>query len=87
MNETTDSLEISQLAARARLLSPADRRALIDELVISLDCDADADPLDIERAWDEEIARRVEAADKGDVQWIDGETVLAEMRAILAPRR
>jgi hypothetical protein len=58
MNEATDTMEISHLAERAKLLSPADRQVLIDELVISLDGEPDADPLAIERAWDEEITRR-----------------------------
>jgi putative addiction module component (TIGR02574 family) len=87
MNASTDTMEISRLAERAKLLSPTDRRALIDELVISLDCEPDADPIAIEAAWDEEIARRVAAVDRGEVEWIAGETVLADLRARLAPPR
>jgi hypothetical protein len=87
MNEATDTMEISHLAERAKLLSPADRQVLIDELVISLDGEPDADPLAIERAWDEEIARRVAAAERGEVEWIAGDTVLAKLRARLAPQR
>jgi putative addiction module component (TIGR02574 family) len=87
MNEATDTLEISRLAERAKRLSPADRRMLIDELVISLDGEPDADPKAIEAAWDAEIARRVASADRGEVEWVAGDKVLADLRARLAPQR
>ena len=49
---------------QALQLTPDEKRALIESLVISLDCDPDADPEAIARAWDEEIARRVEEMDR-----------------------
>lgn len=69
---------------QALQLKPDEKRALIESLVISLDCDPDADPQEVARAWDEEIARRVEAMDRGEVEMIDGDEVFARLRAILA---
>lgn len=69
---------------QALQLTPDEKRALIESLVISLDCDPDADPEAIARAWDEEIARRVEEMDKGEVEMIDGDEVFARLRTILA---
>lgn len=68
---------------QALQLTPDEKRALIESLVISMDCDPDADPQEIGRAWDEEIARRVEAMDKGEVEMVDGEEVFAHLRSIL----
>lgn len=69
---------------QALKLTPDEKRALIESLVISLDSDPDADPAEIARAWDEEIARRIEAVDRGEVEMIDGEEVFARLRTILA---
>lgn len=68
---------------QALQLTPDEKRALIESLVISLDCDPEADPQAVARAWDEEIARRVEEMDNGDVEMIDGDEVLARLRNIL----
>lgn len=68
---------------QALQLTPDEKRALIESLVISLDCDADADPQEIARAWDEEVARRIEAMDRGEVDMIDGDDAFARLRAIL----
>lgn len=69
---------------QALQLTPDEKRALIESLVISLDSDPDADPQEIARAWDEEIARRIEGIDRGEVEMIDGDEVFARLRAILA---
>ncbi len=68
---------------QALQLTPDEKRALIESLVISLDRDPDADPQEIARAWDEEIARRIDAMDKGEVEMIDGDEVFARLRTIL----
>ena len=39
---------------QAMQLTPDEKKALIESLVISLDCDPDADPEQIARAWDDE---------------------------------
>lgn len=72
---------------QALQLSPDEKRALIESLVISMDCDPDADPEEIARAWDEEVARRVEAMDRGEVEMIDGDEVFARLRAMLTRPR
>jgi putative addiction module component (TIGR02574 family) len=72
---------------QAMQLSPEEKRALIESLVISMDCDPDATPEQIARAWDEEIERRVDAMDKGDVEMIDGDEVFARLRTMLTRPR
>jgi putative addiction module component (TIGR02574 family) len=72
---------------QAMQLSPDEKRALIESLVISMDCDPDADPEEIARAWDEEIARRVDAMDRGEVEMIDGDEVFARLRTMLTRQR
>lgn len=73
----------SDIIEQALQLAPGEKLALIESLVISLDRDPDADSDEIARAWDEEIASRIEAIEKGEVETIDGEAVLARLRTIL----
>lgn len=68
---------------QALQLTPDEKRALIESLVISLDCDPGADPQEIARAWDVEIARRVDEMDRGEGESIDGDEVFARLRTIL----
>lgn len=68
---------------QALQLTPDEKRALIESLVLSLDSDHDADPQEVARAWDEEIARRIEATERGEVEIVDGDDVFARLRAIL----
>jgi putative addiction module component (TIGR02574 family) len=77
------TVEFATVNEQALRLTPNEKRELIESLVISLDCDPDADPQAIAQAWDEEIARRVDAMDKGEVEMIDGDEVFARLRAIL----
>jgi putative addiction module component (TIGR02574 family) len=60
-----------ELLAQALRLSPEERAALAHELFQSLDpqVDDDADA-DIEAAWSEEIRRRVECLERGEVTTI-----------------
>lgn len=71
---------------QAMQLAPDEKRALIESLVISLDCDPDADPQEIARLWDEEIGRRIDEIDRGEVEMIDGEEVFARLRKMLTRR-
>ena len=57
-------------------LSPVDRAELADRLWSSL-----ARQDEIDRAWAEEIERRVRQLDSGEVETIPEETVIAELRA------
>ena len=70
------SLTLDQLEAEASKLSPAERAALIERLH---DLDEPADP-DVQTAWDEEIARRIQEIDSGAAQLLDGKTVIEEIR-------
>lgn len=70
---------VAELAARGAALAPADRSRLVDLLLVSLH----EGPLaDVEAAWDEEVEKRLAAYDRGEVQSIDGEDVLAEARRL-----
>ena len=70
---------VAELAAKAAALAPEDRSRLIDLLLGSLH----ERPLsDVEAAWDEEVERRLSAHDRGEIQSLDGEQVLAEASRI-----
>ena len=70
---------ISELAERGKALAPEDRSRLIDMLLISLH---EASIAEVEAAWDQEVERRLAAYDRGDVQAIDGEEVLAKAQRL-----
>ena len=71
--------QVVELAEQGKSLAPEDRSRLVDLLLVSLH----EDPLaQIETAWDEEAERRLSAYDRGEVQSIDGEEVLAKARAL-----
>ena len=70
---------VVDLAAKGTALAPEDRARLIDLLLASLD---DGPRAQVEAAWAEEVDRRLDAYDRGEVQAIDGEGVLEEARRI-----
>ncbi len=70
---------VVELAAQGTALAPDDRARLIDLLLASLD---DGPRAQVEAAWDEEVERRLDAYDRGEVHAIDGEQVLEEARRI-----
>ncbi|MEM8964392.1 MAG: addiction module protein [Acidobacteriota bacterium] len=67
----------TRLAKRALDLSDEDRAALASVLLRSL---SPAAQEDIDRLWDEEAERRVGEIERGEVELLDGEQVLAELR-------
>ena len=75
------SLPVQTLLAEAQHLP----RHELDELISGLLArrDADGTPESVAAAWDAEIKRRLDAIDRGDVAWIPGEQVFAEIDAIL----
>jgi putative addiction module component (TIGR02574 family) len=76
------SLSLKQLEAAALALPLRERAQLVERLIASLDEDAtEEDPADVDRAWAEEIQRRVAAVEAGTVELIPGEQVFAELRA------
>ena len=66
--------ECEELEARARELPREERARLAETLISSLDEEAE-----VERAWNEEIRRRLQELDAGSVETVSGEEVLAEL--------
>jgi hypothetical protein len=71
MSTTLETLEIEVLR-----LPPADRSRLLDRLIESLD-----DETAVDKAWDDEAARRDAEIDNGTALPVDGKEVLARLRA------
>ena len=70
---------VSELAERGKELAPEERSRLVDMLLVSLH---EAPVAEVEAAWDQEVERRLAAYDRGEVQSIDGEEVLAKARRL-----
>ena len=67
-----------QIEAEARRLPPEERALLVEELILSLD-----DEAEIDRAWAVEVRRRLEQLRNGQVETIPAEKVLAELEELL----
>jgi putative addiction module component (TIGR02574 family) len=72
--------QAEQILQSALSLDPDDRVEIAESLILSLDEKRTAE---IEAAWAEEIKRRLESIDKGQVQLIPADEVMREMRARL----
>jgi len=75
------SLPLKQIEAEALELSPRERAQLAHRLIVSLDDDVEEDPAEVERAWEDEIRRRLEEVDAGTAELIPAEEVFAELRS------
>jgi putative addiction module component (TIGR02574 family) len=75
------SLPLKQLEAEALELSVRERAQLAHRLIVSLDEDVMEDPAEVERAWDEEISRRLAEVEAGTAELIPADQVFAELRA------
>jgi putative addiction module component (TIGR02574 family) len=62
---------------QALKLSLTERAAVAEQLLASLDEALDSD---VEKAWQEEIQKRLEQIERGEVELIDSDTVMAELR-------
>jgi putative addiction module component (TIGR02574 family) len=71
--------QVAELAKQGKALAPEDRSRLVDMLLESLN---EQSLSEIEAAWDVEVEHRLAAYDRGDVQAIDGEEVLAKARTL-----
>ena len=71
--------QMVELAERGKALAPDDRSRLVDLLLESLH---EAPLGEVEAAWDAEAERRLAAYERGEVQALDGEEVLARARAL-----
>ena len=72
--------QAEQILQSALSLDPDDRGEIAESLIQSLD---EKRAAEIEAAWAEEIKRRLESIDKGQVQLIPADEVMREMRARL----
>jgi putative addiction module component (TIGR02574 family) len=72
---------VADLVERAKSLDPEDRVRLVELLLDSLH---DEPIAEVEGVWEQEIRRRVEAFERGEVETISAEDVFAEARR-LAP--
>ena len=67
---------IESLKAEVMSLAPADRARLLDQLIVSLDRDADT-----EEAWDELALKRENEIESGLIQGVPLEDVVARLEA------
>ena len=72
--------QVVELAERGKALAPGDRSRLVDMLLESLH---EGPVAQVEAAWDAEVERLLEAYDRGEIQAIDGEEVLAKARRLI----
>lgn len=71
---------VDELTLRARMLPAEDRARLAEDLLSSLQ--EDADPV-VEAAWDTEIRRRLDEVEAGTAELIPAAEVFAEVRRML----
>jgi putative addiction module component (TIGR02574 family) len=71
--------EVTDLAERGKALSPDERSRLVDLLLESLH---EAPSSEVEAAWEDEIASRLAAYDRGEVKTIDAADVFAKARSV-----
>jgi putative addiction module component (TIGR02574 family) len=74
-------MSVQELEAEALKLPSPERAQLAHRSIVSLDDDDDEDPAEIERAWEEEIRRRVAQLEAGTAELIPAEEVFAELRS------
>lgn len=65
------------ILAEARQLPPEELSDLIDDLIAA--AHERADP-EVEAAWTQELRRRLEEADAGRGEWLDGERIMKALR-------
>ena len=71
---------VDEITLKARLLPPEDRARIAEDLLASLQ--EDADPA-VEAAWDTEIRHRQDEVDAGTAKLIPAAEVFAEIRRML----
>ena len=73
------SQDYAEIERSARLLTPEERARLAEAMTESLRGEM---PSEIEAAWEAEIARRIDAYERGDAKLIPAEEVFAKARKI-----
>ena len=71
--------QVVELAERGKALTPEDRSLLVDMLLESLN---ETPHAEVEAAWDQEVESRLAAYDRGEIQAVDGEEVLARAQKL-----
>ncbi len=69
--------DAKKILEEAMQLEPGTRAFIAEMLLESLDFEED---FEISRTWRDEIERRCEQIDRGEVELIDSDTVMAELR-------
>ena len=69
--------DAKKILEEAMHLDPSTRALIAETLLESLDFEED---FDISQAWRDETQRRCEQIDRGEVELIDSDTVMAELR-------
>jgi putative addiction module component (TIGR02574 family) len=72
-----------QVVNDARELSPQERWKLVARLIRELEPAEDLPDAEIEKAWDEEISRRLQDIDSGRVKAVPAEEVFARIQSRL----
>ncbi len=72
--------KVSEIVEEARQMPYGERAELIEQLIA--DSAKNIDP-EIEKAWGDEVMRRLEEMESGKVKPIPGEQVMAEIRKIV----
>jgi len=65
------------IVEQALKLSPTERAEVAEKLIVSLD---EVPDTDVEQAWQEEVQRRLQQVERGEIELIDSDTVMAELR-------
>ena len=69
--------DAKKILEEAMYSDPSTRAVIAETLLKSLDFEED---FEISQAWHDEIQRRCEQIDRGEVELIDSDTVMAELR-------
>ncbi len=77
------NLPLDRLEAELLDLPSKERARLAHRLIASLEAEPEQDSAEVERAWEEEIKRRLEEYRSGAVQTISASEVFAEARSRL----
>jgi putative addiction module component (TIGR02574 family) len=75
---------LNEIYQKALGMGPAERAELAHRLILSLEPD-ERDP-DWEEAWAREIEKRLDSIDRGEVELLDVDSVLADLRKSLKKR-
>lgn len=76
--------DLSQVTQSALSMPQSDRAKLASSLIRSLDPQVDDDSELVAQEWEKEILARSDALHRGEVQFVEGEEVIAELRTLIS---